>query len=162
MAVRRRVLEHLMAPSNPDRVIDADAHARQHRHVRAANQSEVTEDYVELIADLIDTEGEARLTELARRLDVRPATAGKVISRLQREGLAISQPYRSIFLTDRGRAMAEDSRARHTIVLRFLLALGVDEDTALQDAEGMEHHVSDETLDALQALTDRLIADEQP
>lgn len=149
-------LRHLIAPSNPDEVIDAQTHARQHRATREANQAELVEDYVELIADLIDATGEARLTDLAARLDVRPATAAKMVSRLQRDGFVTSQPYRSIFLTAAGRTLATESRRRHTIVLRFLLALGVSEETALVDAEGIEHHVSEETLAALEGLTDRL------
>lgn len=155
---RTAELSHLIAPSNPDEVIDADTHARQHRRTREANQAELVEDYVELIADLIDATGEARLTDLAQRLDVRPATARKMVDRLQRDGFVTSQPYRSIFLTESGRALAEDSRRRHTIVLRFLLALGVSEEMALVDAEGIEHHVSEETLSRLEALTATLEA----
>ncbi|GAB5388944.1 MAG: manganese-binding transcriptional regulator MntR [Alphaproteobacteria bacterium] len=149
-------LEHLRRPSKEGALIDPDQHARQHRHTREANQAEVTEDYVELIADLIDATGEARLTDLAERLAVTPATAGKVVARLKRDGLVISQPYRSIFLTEDGKAMAAESRRRHRIVLNFLLAAGVPEDAALLDAEGIEHHVSDATLDALEKLTGKL------
>jgi DtxR family manganese transport transcriptional regulator len=74
----------------------------------------------------------------------------KTISRLKKEGLVNSQPYRSLFLTEEGKALAEACKERHELVLRFLLALGVSEKTAQMDSEGIEHHVSKETLDAFQ------------
>ncbi|MNW12378.1 Transcriptional regulator MntR [compost metagenome] len=55
-------------------------------------------------------------------------------------------PYRGVFLTPEGEKLAEESRERHHIVETFLLALGISPDTARRDAEGIEHHVSDETL----------------
>jgi DtxR family transcriptional regulator, manganese transport regulator len=63
--------------------------------------------------------------------------------------LVVHQPYRAIFLTEAGRELAETARQRHRLVVAFLRALGVSEETAEQDAEGIEHHVSDETLEAL-------------
>ena len=127
----------------------ADAQARQHTTVREAHETELIEDYVELIADLVDTEGEARAVEIARRMGVRQATVAKMVNRLVERGLVITEPYRPIHLTEPGREMAEHSRARHAVVLRFLRALGVSEATARIDAEGIEHHVSEETLDLM-------------
>ena len=98
-----------------------------------------------MIAELIDKTGEARLTDLARGLSVTHVTANRTIKRLQRKGLVTSQPYRSIFLTAEGRSLAKESRHRHETVVRFL-ALGVPAKVAESDAEGIEHHVSDETL----------------
>ena len=123
---------------------------------REAHLTEVAEDYVELIADLIEEVGEARLTEIAANMAVTMATASKIIARLGREGLIENRPYRSIFLTDAGAAMAAESRRKHQIVLDFLLVLGLDEATAEADSEGMEHHVSDRTLGALTKLTAHL------
>ncbi len=117
--------------------------------VRAQHQREVAEDYVELIADLIDVTGEARAVDLAARLGVTNATVNTTLNRLSREGLVSRARYRSIFLTDAGRALAEHCRARHTLVRDFLLRLGVDADTAETDAEGIEHHISARTLAAL-------------
>ena len=123
---------------------------------REAHQTEVAEDYVELIADLIAEVGEARLTDIALNMAVSAATASKIITRLRREGLVDGRPYRSVFLTDAGAAMARESHRRHGVVLDFLLALGVGRATAEADSEGMEPHVSDVTLDALAALTAHL------
>jgi DtxR family manganese transport transcriptional regulator len=123
---------------------------------RDAHRAEIAEDYCELIADLIDATGEARAVELASRLGVTAATVNNTITRLQREGLVRSEPYRAIFLTESGRGLAEACRRRHRIVIEFLRALGVGEATALRDAEGIEHHVSEETLAALERATGRL------
>ncbi len=113
---------------------------------------ESTEDYVELIDDLIRTQGEARLVDLAERLGVSQPTAGKTVARLQRDGFVTSEPYRSIFLTERGKSLADAARERHDLVYRFLLAIGVSQDTAERDSEGVEHHVSEETLQAFQRI----------
>jgi DtxR family manganese transport transcriptional regulator len=60
--------------------------------------------------------------------------------------LVRTEPYRSIFLTDKGKRLAEDARKRHALVLNFLLALGVPREDAEIDAEGIEHHLSPRTL----------------
>lgn len=127
---------------------DVRRQARRFKHVRAAHQSEVAEDYVEMIADLIELQGEARAVDLAERFGVTNATVNRTIARLQRDGLVVSRPYRSIFLTPEGEQMAAHSRERHQVVLEFLLALGVSREVAETDAEGVEHHVSEETLEA--------------
>jgi DtxR family transcriptional regulator, manganese transport regulator len=118
------------------------------RQTRAARRSETAEDYVELIADLIDARGEARGADIAVRLGITQATVASTVSRLQRDGLIEHRPYRSIFLTEAGRELAEMARRRHRLVVAFLRALGLSEETAEQDAEGIEHHASEETLKA--------------
>jgi DtxR family manganese transport transcriptional regulator len=122
--------------------------AERFRRVRDAHQTETAEDYVELIAELIDEKGEARLVDLAERLGVTKATVNNTIQRLQRDGFVTSEPYRAIFLTDKGRKVAAVSRERHIIVRDLLISLGVDAETADADAEGIEHHVSKATLEA--------------
>jgi DtxR family transcriptional regulator, manganese transport regulator len=119
------------------------------KRVRADHSSELAGDYVEMIADLIDERGEARCTDLAMRLGVANATTVKTLKRLQERGLVTQEPYRAIFLTGDGWKMAEDGRRKHVIVENFLLALGVSEAIARIDAEGIEHHVSAETLKAM-------------
>ena len=118
------------------------------KRVRDAHQTEVAEDYVELIADLILETGEARVVDLAQRLGVSSATVNNTIQRLQRDGLVTARPYRSIFLTDEGEALATSSRERHELVRDFLVSLGVAPEIAEVDAEGVEHHVSAATLAA--------------
>ena len=104
---------------------------------------------MELIDILISETGEARAVDLAQRLGISHVTVSKTVQRLKREGYVTSQPYRAIFLTEKGRQLAAASRARHELVLQFLLALGVPEDVAETDAEGIEHHVSEGTLQAM-------------
>jgi DtxR family transcriptional regulator, manganese transport regulator len=133
----------------------ASRQAAGFQRVRDAHQTEVAEDYVELIADLIEETGEARVVDLAGRLGVSNATVNNTIQRLQRDGLVHSKPYRSIFLTDEGEALATTSRERHVVVRDFLLALGVTADVAEVDAEGIEHHVSDATLAAFRRFLDK-------
>lgn len=119
-------------------------------YVRKAHQSETAEDYVEMIADLIAERGEARVVDLAENFGVSHATVNKIVARLNREGYITNRPYRSLFLTPEGEKLARTCKERHDIVYRFLRSLGVDEHTAQMDAEGVEHHVSPETLQAFQ------------
>ena len=116
------------------------------KKVRDAHKSENTEDYLEIIADLLNTKGEARIVDIASKLDIAQATANKTIQRLQSQGFVKKEPYRSIFLTLKGQEVASVSKKRHIIVLTFLKNLGLDARTAEADAEGIEHHVSDKTL----------------
>lgn len=136
--------------------LSATDRAAAFRKTREAHLTEVSEDYVELIGDLIAEQGEARLTDVAERLGVTQATASKVVGRLRRDGLVENKRYRAIFLTERGRQMADASRARHRVVFEFLRALGLEDAVAHADSEGIEHHVSDVTLVKLQELTARL------
>jgi DtxR family manganese transport transcriptional regulator len=138
---------------------EEDPRAASFQRAREAHHTEIAEDYVELIAELIDQTGEARGVDIARRLGVAQATVVQNIARLQREGLVASRPYRAVFLTEKGHELARWSRRRHRVVLAFLRALGVSDATAAADAEGIEHHVSEETLDALERLTERLADD---
>jgi DtxR family transcriptional regulator, manganese transport regulator len=127
---------------------DEDRQARRFGKARTAQSTAVLEDYTELIDDLLTNTGEARPTDIARRLGVSHATAIKAIGRLKREGLATARPYRGVFLTEEGHRLAGRVRARHRLVVDLLLAVGVPEDAAEQDAEGIEHHVSEATLAA--------------
>jgi DtxR family manganese transport transcriptional regulator len=115
---------------------------------RTARSSAVQEDYVELIADLMAAHGEARATDIAKRMGVTHPTALKCITRLKREGLVTSRPYRGIFLTEAGQELAQRVRARHRLMVEVLLALGVPGEAAEADAEGMEHYASEATLAA--------------
>jgi len=129
--------------------------ARNPSRTRQEHSQETAQDYVEMIAELIATTGEARVIDLARRLGVTHVTVSRTVRRLQREGLVTSLPYRSIFLTEAGRRLSEESRRRHEIVVEFLQSLGVPASAAQSDAEGLEHHVSEETLAAFVKYLER-------
>lgn len=133
--------------------------ADRHRRTRDDHSSETAEDYVEAIADLEAENGQCRVIDLARRFAVSHVTVTKTVSRLQRDGLAETEPYGPIQLTAKGQRLAAKARRRHQVVYDFLKAIGVSDGTAAIDAEGIEHHVSAETLDLLQKLTEQLKAD---
>ncbi len=126
----------------------AETQAAALRRTRLEHAAETAQDYAEAIADLCALQGEARAVDLARRLGVSHVTVIRTIARLQRDGYVSTRPYRSIFLTQKGSTLAEESRRRHDIVLAFLRSLGVPEEVAQTDAEGIEHHVSPATLAA--------------
>jgi len=131
---------------------DASEGAKRFSRARTAQASALLEDYTELIDDLMTEFGEARTTDIARHMGVTHPTATKAIARLKREGLAVSRPYRGVFLTEAGTAMAARARERHRVVVDLLVAVGVPADAAEMDAEGMEHHVSRRTLEAFKAF----------
>jgi DtxR family manganese transport transcriptional regulator len=138
------------APTRKRAQINGHETAAYQRRTRQQHAQERAQDYVEVIADLIASCGEARATDLAKSLGVSHVTVIRTVERLQREGLVTTQPYRSIFLTDKGRTLAAKAKARHETVVAFLEALGVPTPIARADAEGIEHHVSSETLDAFE------------
>jgi DtxR family manganese transport transcriptional regulator len=126
------------------------SHAARFRKTRVAHSAALSEDYAELIADLLQSAGEARVTDIARHLGVSHATVNKSINKMKREGLATARPYRGVFLTEAGLALAARVRARHRLVVDLLLAVGVPREDAEQDAEGIEHYVSDAALRAFE------------
>lgn len=141
------------APSVEPSGSERDMQSRSFRQARKARRLALVEDYVELIADLIDEAGEARQIDIAHRLGVAQPTVAKMLKRLVAEGFVSQRPYRGVFLTDTGRELAEQSRGRHQIVEAFLRDLGISAETARIDAEGIEHHVSDETLSAFRRFS---------
>jgi DtxR family transcriptional regulator, manganese transport regulator len=142
----RRTQEN-RAGSSPDLPAEG-AQARRFGKTRTAQSTALLEDYVELIADLLAKTGEARPIDIARRLGVSHPTAISAINRLKKKALARARPYRGVFLTEEGEALAKRVRARHRLVVNVLLALGVPAEAAESDAEGLEHHVSETTLKA--------------
>ncbi|EPF6744725.1 manganese-binding transcriptional regulator MntR [Klebsiella pneumoniae] len=127
-------------------LVNVEEHVEGFRQVREAHRRELIDDYVELISDLINEVGEARQVDMAARLGVSQPTVAKMLKRLASVGLIEQIPLRGIFLTSEGEKLAQESRERHQIVENFLLAIGVSPEIARRDAEGMEHHVSEETL----------------
>ena len=117
-------------------LVNVEEHVEGFRQVREAHR----------ISDLIREVGEARQVDMAARLGVSQPTVAKMLKRLASVGLIEQIPWRGIFLTAEGEKLAQESRERHQIVENFLLAIGVSPEIARRDAEGMEHHVSEETL----------------
>ncbi|MBT1908715.1 manganese-binding transcriptional regulator MntR [Enterobacter kobei] len=131
---------------NTTQLVNVEEHVEGFRQVREAHRRELIDDYVELISDLIREVGEARQVDMAARLGVSQPTVAKMLKRLASVGLIEMIPWRGVFLTPEGEKLAQESRERHQLVENFLLVLGVSPEIARRDAEGMEHHVSEETL----------------
>ena len=142
------------APRNPA-VRPSSQQAENLRRSRRDRAVETAQDYVEAIADLSASLGEARVVDLARRLGVTHVTVNRTLARLKRAGFVNTRPYRAIFLTGAGNRLADECKRRHETVLAFLHSLGVPAKTAEMDAEGIEHHVSPETLAAFERLLKR-------
>ncbi|HRA88618.1 MAG TPA: manganese-binding transcriptional regulator MntR [Planctomycetaceae bacterium] len=119
---------------------------RGHERTRRDHATELTQDYVEAIAELQQQTGECRVRDLAKRFAVSHVTVNRAVARMKRDGYVDTEPYAPVTLTENGKALAEFSQRRHQIVFDFLRTLGVSERTASIDSEGIEHHVSDETL----------------
>lgn len=115
---------------------------------RREHANEIAEDYLEAMADLVAETGETRVVALAKRLGVTHVTIIRTIARLQKAGFVTTEPYRAILLTNKGRTLAARSKRRHETVAAFLRSLGIPEEVAEMDAEGIEHHVSPATLAA--------------
>jgi DtxR family transcriptional regulator, manganese transport regulator len=146
-----RSIRKSSAALNPA-VRPASQQAENLRRSRRDRAVETAQDYVEAIADLSVSLGEARVVDLARRLGVTHVTVNRTLSRLRQAGYVNTKPYRAIFLTDAGSRLAGECKRRHETVAAFLHRLGVSEKTAELDAEGIEHHVSPETLAAFERL----------
>ncbi len=134
----------------------SETRAEAFRRTRADHRDETAEDYVEAIAQLIEERGECRNKDLSQMFGVSHVTVVRIVRRLREEGLVEAEAYRPLSLTRQGRAMARAARQRHEVVLAFLRAVGVGRRQAEIDAEGIEHHVSDQTIRALRRVTERL------
>ena len=117
-----------------------------HRRTRDHHANETAEDYVEAVFDVVNEKGVCRVQDLAKHFDVSHVTVSRIVARLQSAGLMETEPYRPIALTSTGEKLAKRMKKRHEIVYQFLLSLGVDQQTAQIDSEGIEHHVSNKTL----------------
>ncbi len=114
----------------------------------------MAEDYVEAIAEIVDRNGLCRANDLVQLFNVTHATVNNTVGRLVRDGFVMTEPYQPLELTGKGKSLARKCRERHEVVRAFLLALGVSEATAIADSEGIEHHVSPETLRAMKSVVE--------
>lgn len=130
----------------------APSPADRFRDTRAAHEDETAEDYCEAIAQFTREHGHARVRDLARFMGVSHVTVIRIVKRLEKAGLLATEPYKPITLTPEGRKIAERTGRRHAVVLEFLLKIGVPPAHAQIDAEGIEHHVSEQTIRALKRV----------
>jgi Mn-dependent DtxR family transcriptional regulator len=110
------------------------------------------EDYLEKIYELIKGKGYARVSDIAVELNLQPSSVTKMVQKLAEAGYIHYERYRGLVLTDEGAALGQAMKARHSMLEEFLRILGVPEETLRHDVEGIEHHVSPATVNALQDL----------
>ena len=122
----------------------------------APRSSAAVEDYLERILELINTKGYARVVDIAQRLKISQASVTNMIQRMDADGLLKYERYRGMALTASGEALAKSITRRHKILTDFLRLFGLDEELIYHDVEGMEHHISPPTLNAIEALTMQL------
>jgi len=120
------------------------------------SRSTAVEDYLEQILDLINTKGYARVADIAQGLKISQASVTNMVQRLDAEGLLKYEKYRGLVLTTAGETLARNIMKRHQLLSDFLRALGIDEEVIYHDVEGMEHHISPQTLRAIEALLSQL------
>jgi DtxR family Mn-dependent transcriptional regulator len=112
----------------------------------------VEEEYLEVIHELISEKGQARVSDVAERLGISPASVTEMIQKLQKNGFVTQKRYGPINLTSRGAEIAEIVRKRHDVLKTFLKLLGINEEIAEKDACEIEHNVNQETVKRLTSL----------
>jgi DtxR family transcriptional regulator, manganese transport regulator len=122
----------------------------------SAARSSAVEDYLEQILDLINTKGYARVADIAQRLKISQASVTNMVQRLDSEGLLKYEKYRGLVLTTAGETLARNIMQRHQLLTDFLRMLGIEDDVIYHDVEGMEHHISPQTLRAIESLVTEL------
>jgi Mn-dependent DtxR family transcriptional regulator len=118
--------------------------------------SPAIEDYLEQIHNLIEGKGYARVVDIAKNLEISQASVTNMIQRLDAEGYVIYERYRCVVMTDAGKKIGQEIARRHEVLTRLLSGFGLDPKTVHEDVEGMEHHMSRQTLDVLTLLMEEL------
>jgi len=122
----------------------------------STRESSAVEDYLEKILELIDSKGYARVVDLAEALGIAQPSVSNMMRRLDSKGLLHYEKYRGVTLTESGEKLAKRITRRHEMLAEFLDLMGIDGDTAYRDLEGMEHHISSQTLRGIEQLIEEL------
>ncbi|MFN0078957.1 MAG: transcriptional regulator MntR [Prosthecobacter sp.] len=118
--------------------------------------SPAIEDYLEQIHNLIAAKGYARVVDIAQNLGISQASVTNMIQKLDAEDLVVYERYRGVVLTEAGRKVGAEIARRHEVLTRLLAGFGLDPKTVHEDVEGMEHHISRQTLEVLTLLMEEL------
>src|SRR3954462_7166872 len=114
--------------------------------------SQSAEDYLERIHELIEEKGYARVVDIASSLKVKQASVTSMVQKLDEAGYLKYEKYRGLIMTERGREVARKIRNRHETLSRFFSIFGIDAESQRQDIEGIEHHLSPDTVEMLADL----------
>ncbi|MCR8633976.1 MULTISPECIES: transcriptional regulator MntR [Paenibacillus] len=112
------------------------------------------EDYLERIYKLIDEKGYARVSDIAEGLEVHPSSVTKMIQKLDKDNYLVYEKYRGLVLTSKGQKMGKRLVVRHQLLEEFLTVIGVSEDTIYKDVEGIEHHLSWDSITCIETLVE--------
>src|SRR5690625_4088227 len=119
------------------------------------------EDYIVRIYNLIQTKGYARVSDIAEQLLVHPSSVTKMVQKVDREDYLIYEKDRGFVLTEKGEKIGEKLVRRHNLLEKFLEIIGVDEEKVYNDVEGIEHHLSCNSIDRITDLVEYFEADTQ-
>jgi Mn-dependent DtxR family transcriptional regulator len=141
-----------MLPKDPR--LESIRHAN-HTKKEDANTARM-EDYLEVIYELVQHKGYATTIDISIYLNVSSPSVTYMIQRLDESGHLNYEKYRGIRLTEKGILVAKSIRERHGLLAEFLKMIGVDEDTANKDAEGIEHYLQPKTLEKLEQFIEHI------
>ncbi|WJH34307.1 transcriptional regulator MntR [Paenibacillus aurantius] len=110
------------------------------------------EDYLERIYKLIDEKGYARVSDIAEGLEVHPSSVTKMIQKLDKDNYLVYEKYRGLILTSKGKKMGKRLVDRHHLLEEFLTMIGVQEENIYKDVEGIEHHLSWDSITCIETL----------
>ena len=116
-----------------------------HQTTRTGSSSRM-EDYLEVISELVELKGYATTFDISRYMNVSAPSVTKMLQRLDENGYLEYEKYHGINLTDKGNHIADTIRQKHGILLEFFEILGIGHETANQDVEGIEHHLTPKTI----------------
>lgn len=126
--------------------------------IKASNRSSsAAEDYLERIQELIEAKGYARVVDIAASLGISQASVTNMVKRLDAEGFVLYEKYRGLVLTPEGERIAKEIARRHRILTDFLTQLGISSEVVDRDVEGMEHHLSPTSMEAIEVLCQELV-----
>src|SRR5690625_1723443 len=112
------------------------------------------EDYIEQIYNLIEAKGYARVSDIAEELLVHPSSVTKMVQKLDKDDFLDYEKYRGFVLTEKGNKIGKRLVFRHELLEQFLEIIGVDEENIYEDVEGIEHHLSWNSIDRISDLVD--------
>lgn len=112
------------------------------------------EDYLEKIYKLIDEKGYARVSDIAEGLEVHPSSVTKMIQKLDKDNYLVYEKYRGLILTSKGKKLGKRLVDRHKLLEEFLQLIGVQEENIYRDVEGIEHHLSADSIACIETLVE--------
>ena len=104
------------------------------------------EDYLEVIAELVELKGYATTLDVSRFMNVSPPSVTKMLQKLDEKKYLEYEKYHGINLTNMGKQVADTIRRKHSTLLEFFEVLNVGKEIANQDTEGLEHHLNPKTI----------------